>query len=278
MRQVFNNKKNYNKIDQGAIINNCIAEDYPHSNVWGCIITPRCDLAHQGKVSTVHYLPIVNIEDWIKNEAYRILKKQWVNTLEKKLNTILKDAGAGNNFLNQSLPLNDILTVAKALIKKEKTLKEFEVNFELYQNPTDINFKQSLSQQQGSLRTLIKDLIKGDNHAFYFIESWETTTTSLPYKVILLRDIRRLKIDVALKFAIGFLEEDIQKENIIHNDLATSNDCSNIYYINEQINSPFIEHILQAFSYNFCRIGVENINVEDIITDVVEESLKILLS
>ena len=54
----FSNKTYHSNIDQGSIINNCIAEDYPHSAVWGCIITPRCDLAHHGKVSTVHYLPI----------------------------------------------------------------------------------------------------------------------------------------------------------------------------------------------------------------------------
>lgn len=281
MRKIFSNKIYHSNIDQGSIINNCIAEDYPHSAVWGCIITPRCDLAHQGKVSTVHYLPIINIEDWIRNEAYNILKKQWVNALEKKLNTILKDAGSGDCFLNKNLPSEDILTVARTLIKKEAVLKSFETDFSIYLKQTDNDFKQSLTQkqQQGNLKNLIKDLVKGNNHAFYFIESWDNPTESLPYKVILLRDIRRLRLKIALKFASGFLEEDMSPEDIIYNDLATSGDCSNLYYIIEQIKSPFIEHILQAFSYNFCRIGVEDINnIENVTDNIVDQSLKILLS
>ena len=112
-----------------------------------------------------------------------------MNALEKKLNTILKDAGSGDCFLNKNLPSEDILTVARTLIKKEAVLKSFETDFSIYLKQTDNDFKQSLTQkqQQGNLKNLIKDLVKGNNHAFYFIESWDNPTEYLPYKVILLR-------------------------------------------------------------------------------------------
>ena len=38
-------------LTQGSVITNCVAEGYSGSKVWGVIITPKCDLAHEGKVS-----------------------------------------------------------------------------------------------------------------------------------------------------------------------------------------------------------------------------------
>lgn len=97
MRQIFEIKKNYSQIDQGSIITGCIAEDYPECEAWGCVITPRCDLAHKGKVSTIHYLPIINIDDWVRNEARNVLKRRWIEGLHKYLNNIL------NSFKNAHL-------------------------------------------------------------------------------------------------------------------------------------------------------------------------------
>ena len=35
---------------------------------------------------------------------------------------------------------------------------------------------------------------------------------------------------------------------------------TDLYHICAQVRSPFIEHIMQRFSYNFCRVGVEDRN------------------
>ena len=58
-RQIFNKKTMYNQLTQGSIVNCCTAEEYEGREVWGCIITPRCDLARNMKVPTIHYLSIV---------------------------------------------------------------------------------------------------------------------------------------------------------------------------------------------------------------------------
>ena len=48
----------------------------------------------------------------------------------------------------------------------------------------------------------------------------------------------------------------------MENSLATTDDNSGFYMVENQVSSPFIEHILQAFSYGFNRIGVDDINLE----------------
>ena len=279
MRQIFEIKKNYSQIDQGSIITGCIAEDYPECEAWGCVITPRCDLAHEGKVSTIHYLPIINIDDWVRNEARNVLKRRWIEGLHKYLNNKLKEVGVNDGFLDTGLSDDDILKVAKTLIKKEKAYQEFEEKYFLYRLQTEENFKKSLldNQQKGILKTLIKDLVKGNVHSFYFIESWNNSD-KYPYKVILLRDVRRIRYDIAMKIAKGLFEEEMLQDEIKFNDLSLSKNKDNLFYINSQIKSPFIEHILQSFSYNFCRVGVEDLDTDNIIDNLVDKSLEIVTS
>lgn len=50
------------------------------------------------------------------------------------------------------------------------------------------------------------------------------------------------------------------------------------YYIQAQVASPFIEHIMQRFSYNFCRVGVKDRDksqVVEILTKVIDNTYDI---
>lgn len=58
-RVIYDYSPFYGKLSQGSIINGCVAEAFSNEEVFGLIITPRCDLSHNGKVSTVHYVPVI---------------------------------------------------------------------------------------------------------------------------------------------------------------------------------------------------------------------------
>ena len=38
---------------------------------------------------------------------------------------------------------------------------------------------------------------------------------------------------------------------------------TDLYHVCAEVRSPFIEHIMQRFSYNFCRVGVDDRNILD---------------
>lgn len=75
---------------------------------------------------------------------------------------------------------------------------------------------------------MIKDLVKGNVHSFYFIESWNNSD-KYPYKVILLRDVRRIRYDIAMKIAKGLFEEEMLQEEIKFNDLSLSKNKDNLF-------------------------------------------------
>ena len=68
------------KVTQGSIFSNAIATKYK-DNVYGLIISARCDLEHEGKVEYVYYLPIVDLKQWYENDGKTYLL---VKDIEKK--------------------------------------------------------------------------------------------------------------------------------------------------------------------------------------------------
>ena len=44
------------------------------------------------------------------------------------------------------------------------------------------------------------------------------------------------------------------------NDIVKSKDSTMVYKFQNVVASPFLEHIMEAFSKNFCRIGIDRID------------------
>ena len=114
---------------------------------------------------------------------------------------------------------------------------------------------------------LVENMHKGEIPAFMLIEDWEQEDN---YRVILRRDLKRLEYNIAVGMATGIEEKSIV--NKWRNDLAYSVNHDTIYSMEAEIISPFVEQLMERFSYNFCRIGVEDMaeNVEDIMKNIIK--------
>ena len=241
-------------LTQGSIINHCIAEDYPNSIVWGCVITPRCDLEHRGKVPTVHYLPIVELTDWINHYLKPKLKEQWKKDVYSRINTELKSCGAGEDLMKIFQEKDSILQIAKEIMK-EKKFTAFQALCDGFFDGNTNAEKEYITKEK-IIKPHIDRLIRNEIHGFYLIESWNKDFPD--YKVILLRDVRRMQYDIALSFGKWFSGQGKKRDFFFDNDLSPVNDPEDYYMIESCICAPFIEHILESFSYNFTRIGIED--------------------
>ena len=251
MRDIYD-KGIITNLTQGAIINNCVAEEYDNCEVWGCVITPRCDLANEGKVSTFHYLPIVDFEYWVDIVMRQMLIKDYRNNLRSAINNQLNDSGAGKNLLSVFSNKEDILKAASYAKMKNKQYHEFENKCNAYFDGDEKCEKDYLSNRS-HYKKIISDLLSNDIHGYYLIESWKSKEE---FKVILLRDVRRLSIFTKEKYENwenrGFEDEQFYRKN----DVSDCLKYKNHYQIVGCIKSPFVENILQSFSYNFTRVGV----------------------
>lgn len=256
MRSIYSKAKIGN-LTQGSIITGCVADEFPDMELFGCVITPRCDLGHEGKVNTVHYLPIVPFESWFQVLAVPEIFSHWKSDLAGSIDNIMKSHGFGESITSFGLQKDDMLKLAESKLNgKELNGIQLKIN-SFYCAIKDEEFKNYLALDKGKHIDYLKQLKENKISSFYLLEKWGDNCTS-DYYVMLLRDVRRLSIATAKKIGEGVMEEDLTPINRQVDDLFVSPKNRGFYYIDSQIESPFIEHILESFMYNFNRIGVED--------------------
>lgn len=234
-------------IQQGTIINGCVADNYD-CNVYGLIITPRCDIDNGGKVSTIHYLPIVSLNDWMKVDCIVNATKKMARLLQVKL----QQYQISDTILRHFISNDDILLLLKSVNANER-----QVMVNLYEGYKNVVNKKDYSSVdfQKLCREEFKELCKGRNNRFYLIKNWDSTNQ---FKVVILRDVRRVSLPILQKFVNGYRNSNFSEEDYKCNDIVYTD--QRLYFTTiTQIASPYIEHIIQAFSHNFCRIGVQDL-------------------
>lgn len=279
MRQIYNKKPKYLEITQGSIITGCIASKYDGCQVWGCVITARCDLSNM-KVDMVHYLPIVSFDDFLCKEIIGDLKEEWIKELKTNLGSRMKEKGISPSFLDRNLSHADFETLIRANFKKTKEADKFMDDYDKYQKAPGTAIKDVVSDSrgEGKLKHEIDRLVNNENTNYHLIEDWgDNDSENQSFKVILLREIKEITLECALSLPDGLLETDITPDFLSCNSLSVSADKSNFYYVDSEVASPYIEHILQRFSNNFIRIGVEDLPKVKVSKQLVEYSKTILI-
>lgn len=262
MRNIYKKDPELVKIvTQGTVISHCMAEKY-HCDVWGVIVTPRCDMAHTGKVTHVHYLPVVPFEEWYKVDGLHYLWTRAFENARRKILAFCKDHG----FPEVNLQEKQLKKMCESLedAQEKNSFNECIDNFFRLKRTNPIDYNPSKKEKD----YMVSNLLKGDIHAFYLIEGWEEDEKN--YKVVLLRDLKRLEYNVAVSMGNGIEERAIVDRS--KNDLAYSATEDTFYSVVDEIISPNIEQLMESFSYNFCRIGVNDMDekVEDELKDILK--------
>lgn len=269
MRHFYKGYRMVRNLTQGSIINNCLADNYSTKlDVYGLIITPRCDLAHEGKVNTVHYLPIVDFDDWLCCDGEEYLLNRWTINLKDKFEQLCQKHNVPSDLVESKLYVkiaNEIFTdksQRKSFIEKVDSLfcsdKQRQKAFEDYYHKTDTQ------------NALIKNLLNDKLPAYYLIDDWDAARAKP--KIILLRELKRISYETSQKISKGMNSTEIKRS---YDELKHTSLHSELYQVCAEVDSPFIEHIMQRFSHNFCRIGVDD---RDVISSylLLSEQMKML--
>ena len=265
IRNIYFEKPIVNRMTQGSIINGCVADAFPDEEVFGLIITPRCDVSHEGKVDSVHYLPVVPFERWFEIIAKPKIKDIWKKSLLNKLDNKFKNAKVGKEVMSANFSYEDLISICDAKVNKENDKKDikglldsyFEKNedyFDLFL--LDAETKGIFDKKHELFKYLLR--LEGNNiPPYYLLESWLDFGID-KHLVVMLRDVHRVQFSTAMRIKEGVFESEFTELDLKYNDLFLHNDPKNFFWVQAEINSPFIEHIMQAFVYNFNRIGVDD--------------------
>lgn len=252
MRQFFKSYRMVRTLTQGSIINNCIADNYAEGlDVYGLIITPRCDLAHEGKVNTVHYLPIVDFDDWLCCDGEAYLLNKWAVKNKYKFEQLCKKHNIPSDLKEKELYVKIAERIFTEKSQRTNFLEKVDVLF-----CSDMQRHKAFEDychKEDTRNTLISNLLKDELPAYYLIDDWDTARATP--KIILLRELKRISYETSQKIGKGMYASDVKMAIDELKEISPDNE---IYHVCAEVNSPFIEHIMQKFSHNFCRIGVDD--------------------
>ena len=239
-------------LTQGSIINYCLADNYSKKiDVYGLIITPRCDLAHEGKVNMVHYLPIVDFDDWLCCDGEDYLLNKWIVKLKDKFEQLCKKQKIPSDLGELGLYEKMAEQIFTDLSQRKHFLEILDALFSVNKS-RHILFDKYIHNND-TQKSLLNNLIKDELPAYYLIDDWDTARATP--KIILLRELKRISYETSQKISKGMYASDI---NMAIDELKKISPDNEIYHVCAEVNSPFIEHIMQKFSHNFCRIGVDD--------------------
>lgn len=243
------------EINQGMIFNGAVAELYISCEVFGMIITARCDIAND-KVSVYNYIPLVKFNDWKLIDFKEIIVDRVQKQEIGNLKNIFKNYDISENLIQdfEYKLLYDKLNY-KFNKKDKDRFKNIISNLLLTARCIEQNSNDSLNilinKNEKMVKKIYHELINHNLSGYYFIENLPFDSES-KYYVLVLREIRNLNREIVNKISIGLSSHEATEcQNIIVNE-------GDIVMPFGVINSPYIEHIMQNLTGLFSRIGVED--------------------
>lgn len=261
MRRNIHQKPRIGQLEQGAIFNCCVAEEYGGRDVYGIIITPRCDISNE-KVTTFHYLPIVKYKDWLRVNFWEILRKIIVKNLKENIATLLKNKNISPRLID-SFKIEKITNQYSQQFKGKELDRFLEAGKDLQKlentpikNPSEDDFLYFFTKYEKISKSLLEEIKKNHRNDFYLIETFFDSDDS-DYFVILSREVKRITFDIGIKISKGMKSSELSSLDYIKSDLSQANGGEFISVFSV-LGSPVLEHLIQHFNQNFARIGVDD--------------------
>lgn len=254
-------------LTQGTLFTCAAAEDYPGCNVYGLIITARCDVA-QNKVAVFNYLPVVSLDNWIHRDGRIILCDRITKTLLGRMRRALKSANFSESIMLTESPEAILETLfppdlsdrskQKARSAFQELVRDYRQAVEAHESePSRSLVKQLANQHAGERDSLLRELVHQKLNCYYFLPSITPTGSDEGY-VVLLREIRHVPRDLAAQIGEG-----ISADEYAALCATKSHFSGRLSFEHEPfgmpvglLQSPHTEHLMQVFSMLFSRIGL----------------------
>lgn len=281
----------YDRITQGSIFCGAIANGYKGLPVWGIVITARCDTAHN-KVPIVNYLPLVRIEDWMRQDGGRLVIGKALSDTVTGFKNLLTQRSLCHSLMEVYPPSAIVEThfpLPEETQQSKKTEKEAKQAQQARSLALEFDFLNSCLSNLGGGSSSILEVLQRHRKCtqevadgllsqkiagYYYIPDIGQFTEhrSLNGYVADLREVRYIGKDTAKLLTGGIDEGHALELNV--DDLAF--DAFDFAVPVAEIISPWIEHLMQAFCNLFGRIGVSDLDKTRVtaIVDTVAPQVK----
>ena len=264
------NQSSLQHFTQGTIFSCALAENYPLTDVYGLVITPRCDAA-QDKAPIYNYIPVIPLNEWMLIDGCDIVFQRALAHYTTTLRQPLEELGLSASLL-RTKSYQEIISAHlepkantdrkwKAKIEKFITHTERIEAIKLANNGYDrLRRIPLLKAENKIIDTLIKELAENRLTGHYLLRGMPTLRERKGDHVALLREIHHIPSIIAKQIKDG-----VDKESLTTFE-GYSLRCPRFHTDDDfsmpvaRLKSPWMEHLMQTLTLLFARIGVEDID------------------
>lgn len=260
-------------ITQGTVISGVRSEKYKGINCCAIVINARCDLA-QGKTNKIYYLIAMPLEEWMFSSiGIPTICNNKINELNKKIEQKTENEGLSWEDLREFSTVDfDRVIESTSLTEKEKISirADFLQLFELRSdNLNNERKKEIIKKYKKNATSFFSEMSNGKNSSYLILPCGALKEGTFKSSIIV--DLKELDyLDLKQKDAL--LKYDIDNKNI-----SLSEDDKNSFnekffvldppeyaIVVDEVDSPWIEYIVQHFANAFTRVGIDNLSKEQI--------------
>ncbi len=243
------------------------AEEYPSAEVFGLVITARCDIAHN-KAHVYNYIPIVPIGDWLRVDGARLIVEEAKKNCHEALKKMCGNIGLSYTLVQTEGHEGFRKIVETHYSKKimQKQLTSIKENCSKLSKLENLSALSEVAREElnelasGIVKSVIKRLLAHNIQDYHFINTVEARGKDPGY-VMLFREIRMIPHAIMQSIISGINFREMTEK------YGKSTSESYLHYTEKWetalpvgiMSSPAIEHILQRLALLFSRIGVEDI-------------------
>lgn len=253
---------------QGTIISGIRSEKYPGTICNAIIISARCDLANC-KVSQVYYVVAVAFDDWLlSDEGFSTVIAARVKEIANKIETQLKKANLDWDTLKtfSNADFEKVIRDKEVGLGKsaEQCMSDY-LSYQKYQAKGLSNEEKRyiLATEKNSVNKYLLSIANGQvMHYVYLPKAAYSKSQSLEDGFLV--DLQELdRFDMKTAKVLADCNMDIQSKELSDEDKGKYNKQFFLkedpgYAISEgNVESPWLEYLMQHFANSFIRIGVD---------------------
>jgi hypothetical protein len=264
------NQSSVQHFTQGTIFSCAVAENYPTTEVYGLVITARCDAA-QDKAPIYNYIPVIPLIDWMLIDGGDIVFQRALSHYNTTLRQPLQELGLSESLL-RTKSYEEIITAHlepkansdrkwKSKVEKFITHAERIKSINLASKDYDRGKRIPLLKIEDKIIDgLIKELAENRLTGHYLLRDMPTLSEHKVDHVALLREIHHIPSMIAKQ-----IKEGVDKESLTRTD-GYALRCPRFQKEDDfsmplaRLKSPWMEHLMQTLTLLFARIGVEDID------------------
>ncbi|MES2880109.1 MAG: hypothetical protein V4713_16985 [Pseudomonadota bacterium] len=271
-------------LTQGTIFSCGYAENYDGVNVYGLIITARCDAA-QKKVPIFSFIPVVPLTEWLFKDGGEIAIRRCIGDHENSIGEVFDSLNISRTVLRTTkysdirkkllLPMIDSRKISQAKLDKiDKHPEIIKMCTSALDSRKKAVTKAALVLAKKQVDGVLKELAGNKLTGYYLLRNMPTEGENPLDSVALLREIHHIPSQLSERILSG-----IDKIDWLGNPIDKAR-CpifisDNDYCVSvAKLRSPWIEHLMQSWSLLFTRIGVDDVDSSLLKNSLIEIGLE----